>query len=157
MKAGIRAFWQDRTPRERVLMALAAAVLAAALIHTALWQPLSDQRGALHAAIADHAAAEQYLVQGGVVQAAPAFPDPAANQPLATRLTQSAQGLGLTVRRLDPAGPGAADVTLDEAPFDLVMAWLIELERDRGLDLLAFTLTRRPAPGAVAATVSVGE
>lgn len=157
MIARARAFWQDRTPRERVLMALAAAILAAALIHAALWQPLSDRRGALHAAIAAHAAAHAYLAEGGVVQAAPAFPDPAEGQPLATRLTQSAQGLGLTVRRLDPAGPGAADVTLEEAPFDLVMAWLIELERDRGLELRAFTLTRRPAPGAVAATVSVGE
>lgn len=151
-----RAFLQDRTPRERVLLALMAAVGLGAAAHALAWQPLSARREAILAGIAAHVAAERYLTEGGTVpQPAPAR-SALSDQPLPTRLTQSAQTLGLTVRRLDPAGEGAAEVKLDEAPFDLVMAWLIALERDQGLALRAFTLQRRPAPGVVAATVSVG-
>ena len=150
-----RAFVQDRTPRERLLLALMAALGLGAAAHALVWQPLSARREALMAGIAAHAAAEHYLTQGGTIPQQ--TPDPLSDLPLPTRLTQSAEGLGLTLRRLDPAGEGAAEVTLDEAPLDLVMAWLIALERDQGLALRAFTLQRRPAPGVVAATVSVGE
>lgn len=158
MIARARSFWQDRTTRERGLLGLLGVVVAAGLANSLVWQPLAVRRSALVDAITVHAAAEQYLMQGGVVSAAPAASsDPGADQPLAVRLTGSAAALGLTVRRLDPVGAGALDVALEEAPFDAVMAWLVELERDRGLDLRSFSIQRRPAPGMVSATISIGE
>ena len=156
MIARVRGALLDRTPRERVLLVLAGVVAVGAGVHAAVWQPLAARREALLSAIAAHVAANRHLTQGGVLPIPLSETGPSSGSPLSARLADSAAALGLTVRRLDPAGDGAAEVTLEDAPFDLVMAWLIALERDQGHALRAFTIQRSPAPGVVAVTVSVG-
>ena len=78
-------------------------------------------------------------------------PDPRST---AVILTDSAATFGLTISRLQPQGTQVL-VTLEDAPFDTVLLWTQSLLQDDGLRLTQLTLTRRPAPGIVATTLTV--
>ena len=69
-------------------------------------------------------------------------------------LTDAAAAFGLTISRLQPQGAEVL-VTLEDAPFDTVLLWTQALIRDDALRLTQLTLTRRPAPGMVATTLTV--
>jgi general secretion pathway protein M len=156
--ARVWSFWGGRTPRECALMAALGAVLAAAAVVVLVWRPLAAERTALRDSIARYAAATQYLASGGAAALARADTLPAdQDAPLSVRLVDAATALGLTVRRLDPVGAAAFEVSLEDAPFDAVVAWLVALERDHGLRLAAMRMQRRPAPGVVTATVTIEE
>jgi general secretion pathway protein M len=78
-------------------------------------------------------------------------PDPRAVPAI---LTDAADTFGLKISRLQPQGNGA-QLTLEDAPFDSVLLWIEALQRDDALRLIDLTLTRRPAPGIVGATLTM--
>jgi general secretion pathway protein M len=146
-------FWTSRTPRERILIAGLALVLAIYLPLAAVWQPLQRQRTTLTGDIARyaHAATALSAIPAGSV----AYPGVAADTPLPGIITDTAAAFLLTIRRLQPT-ESAVDITLDDAPFDAVLLWIDALERDHGLRIITLTMTRRPEPGLVAATLTIG-
>lgn len=145
------AFWADRTPRERLLIALAAALAGLWALQAGLWQPLAARRAALTAEAAHLAAAAAALANG----APPALAAPAGGEALPVLVAQTAAGFGLAVRRLDPSGEGVVQVALEEAAFADVIGFLAALETEHRLVLRAVDLTRRPPPGVVAAELTV--
>ncbi len=147
------AFWAARTGRERVLLACLAIVCIAYALMVAVWQPLQRHRDTLTSDIARYtrtaAALSDATAQGAV------FATPAADTPLPAIITDTAATYQLTIRRLQPT-PNAAEVTLEDAAFDAVLLWVEALERDQGLRIVSLTMTRRPEPGLVATTLTVG-
>ena len=152
MKAVLVTMLDDRTPRERMLIAGAATLLVFWAIFAQVWQPLWASRAALEAGILR---TDQMLAR---VQRLPppanATPVAADDRPLAVIATATAQDMGLQVRRLQPQGD-AVQVVIEDAPFDFVLLWIAALERDHALRLTELTLSRRPAPGTVAATLTL--
>ena len=151
MRAAAATLMQSRTPRERGLIAAAAALLVVWAVAILVWQPLRSGRAALEE---DLLRADQMLAR---VQR---LPPPAGaapvndDRPLSVIATTSAGDMGLQVRRLQPQGD-AVQVQVEDASFDFVLLWIAALERDHGLRLSDLTLTRRPAPGSVAATLTL--
>ncbi len=136
------------TPREKLLLGAVLPIALVAAGYQFAWLPLAEARTARTAEIAAYrqltlaarAAADRPAI---VVEA----PDPT---PLATRVTQSAQDAGLTLRRLEPEGAGLR-LTLPETAFDTVVTWLASLEPDHGIRVTAAEIDRRTAPGTVTA------
>ncbi len=139
----------NRTPREKLLLASLTALTFIWLAVTQVWQPLHSLRQDIAARIPR---IERALAE---VQANPT-PQTTATDPRTTPalLTDAADTFGLTITRLQPQGTQVL-VTLEDAPFDTILLWTQSLLQEGGLRLTQLTLTRRPAPGIVATTLTV--
>lgn len=149
----IRQFWAERTPRERVLLLLLALTSAGYALIAGLWLPLQAERDRLLQTIARYDRATMQLSDIAVTGLLPA--PITADMPLPTLITTTADSYQLTVSRLLPAAD-SVEITLENARFDAVVAWLHALEQEHALRILTLNLTRRPEPGVVATTLSVG-
>lgn len=143
-------FLAMRTPRERGLL-LAVTVLALIWIgYAAVLQPLVRHNAALAEGIARRA-----IVLNQIARLPPADPDGEVagdRRPVAAILAETAQTMGLVIRRLEPEGRGTR-LVLEEASFETVILWLDLLDADHALRVSQLDLTRRPAPGMVAAAL----
>ncbi|MGC3939105.1 type II secretion system protein GspM [Roseobacter sp. EG26] len=75
-------------------------------------------------------------------------------RPIQGILTQSAEAANLLIRRMEPSGT-AMSVTLDDAPFAIVIAWLASLTQEEGLRISAVEMGRRTAPGTVSTRITL--
>jgi general secretion pathway protein M len=144
----VTALWAERTPRERVLLTGLGGIAIIWLAIAGIWQPLQSYRAALSAQIARYDRAAELLT------AAPQSVAPADTRAVPVIITESAATFQLTVRRLQPTG-NQVQVVLEDAPFDSVLLWVDALQSDHALNLKSLDLIRRPAPGVVAATMTV--
>ena len=68
----------------------------------------------------------------------------------------SAQAHGLTLNRFSPEGGGRLALSLDQVPYASLIAWLLELAEERGLQVLNLSLDRTDTPGMVRARIVLG-
>jgi len=68
--------------------------------------------------------------------------------------TAKLKKLNDSVKRVQPDGSNKARVSLESANFDIVIAWLEELERHYGVGIETITFDKREEPGLVDARVS---
>jgi general secretion pathway protein M len=142
-------WWAQRSPRERVLLAVMAAALGSYGIIAGVAQPLLAARSAALAGIARSDAA---LARLAVLPTA----SPGADErPAAAILTETAPGYGLSIRRIEAEGDGAR-LDLGDAGFAEIVLWIDELERAHALRLVAVEMERRPTPGVVGARLTFG-
>ena len=151
MRAAVATAMDGRTPRERLLIAAVGALLLVWAAFAMVWQPLLAHRATLEA---DILRTDQLLARVRRLPPSSGTAPVTDDRPLSVIATTTAGDIGLEVRRLQPQGD-AVQVVVDEAPFDFVLLWIAALERDHGLRLTDLTLTRRPAPGTVAATLTL--
>ncbi len=141
------------TPRERWLI-LGALPLGLLLIGWIwVWQPLQREREALRARIAD-ALTVQAVLDRYPAEATPLAARSVPEGPISARVTRSAQAAGIDLARLEPRG-AALTALVDETPFDAVVDWIGQMERNEGLRLTRIEIDRRPTPGAVSARLDL--
>ena len=145
----IARFLAAKSPREKLLMAALGGLILLWLAITQVWAPLQRLRQDFAAriprierALAQVQAAPETLAVASDTRATPAI------------ITDAADTFGLRISRLQPLGSGA-QLTLDDAPFETVLLWIEALQREDALRLVDLTLTRRPAPGVVGATLTL--
>jgi general secretion pathway protein M len=68
----------------------------------------------------------------------------------------SAQAHGLTLNRFSPEGGGRLALSLDQAAYASLIAWLLELAEERGLQVLNLSIDRTDTPGMVRARIVLG-
>ena len=144
----------NRNPRERQLLALMGGLFLIWAGIALVWQPLRAKNAGLEASIQR---TDQWL------QRLSRLPSPTQgstktisdSEPLSTLITTTGDDFGLSVRRLQPQG-NTVQAVLEDAPFDAVLLWIAAMEQDHAVQLVDLTLTRRPAAGSVAATLTVG-
>lgn len=136
----LSAAWQARTPRERQMLALMFAALAAFLYWFALAAPLRAWANAAQTRHVD--AVSQQAATLRVVDALAALPAASspAPRPRAETLAESARALGITVREANDEADGQARLALGPAAPDLVFAW-IEQQRLAGAGPRGVTLS----------------
>ncbi|MFN3312248.1 MAG: type II secretion system protein GspM [Hyphomonas sp.] len=138
-------WWMTRTPREKLLVGLAAAILAGALFYQFLLVPASARKTA---AIADQERAVQTLArldriarlnaEGAAIRPAAAGSDV---DTLRRTAVASAAEHGLTVTDSRLAAPGTFQIDLSRADPVSFFAWISRLETAQGLSVLATSLT----------------
>ncbi len=149
MLSSARQWLDERTPRERYLLAGLGVMATIWIAYAGVWQPLQSREAMLLAQISRHDSAIAMLRAAPVTQAEPVVSD---NRPVPVIVTETAADFALTIRRLEPEGNGAR-VILDEVAFEDVVFWLDLLEQRHGMRVASIEMTRRPAPGIVAATL----
>lgn len=130
MMAVFTLWWNDRTPRERVLLAIMAMLLAAVLIWLLVLRPLTVARE--QAIVGASAAAVRRTEAQNLVAAIRARP--AANgAPVLDTLTRRLAEAGLQPSRLEAQGPGQAVLEIAAVNGRLLLGWASGLEANDGL------------------------
>jgi len=145
------AWWSTLSPRERVLVAIFGALLAIVLLVFGVVKPLQAARADAIADIRTYETLTARIRAAGTLGARPAPRRQGTPQQVAAA---SAQGFGLAAA--PEAIPGGVRVTLADAPYDSLMAWLADLAATSDLRVRRLSIERRPTPGSVAATVDLG-
>jgi type II secretory pathway component PulM len=138
------------SPRERLLVAVAATIIAGLVFYAAV-KPLLDFRSA---AVARQAAeyADLLWMEDNREAAALSIPaDGMGSQALST-INAVASGIGLKLRRIQPEGEGFS-VQVDGQPFNTVVQFTHTIER-RGLEIASASIDLQDA-GFVTARFSV--
>ncbi len=141
------------SPREKILILLVLPLALLFAFHRFGWVPLNDARHTARAEIATYRALIEATKNRFSQPVVIATPKPAAT-PLATRITRSADVAGVLVRRLEPEG-AIVRVSLADAQYDVVLAWIAEMEAEDGVALVALEMDRRTTPGMVATRLTV--
>jgi general secretion pathway protein M len=122
-------------PRERLILGTGAAAAVAIVIWGFVWRPLIEATADLR----DDVSAKRQLVVD--LQRAEALGDDGgasrapASQSLLLLVESTAQSVGLagSLTRTRPDGPNAINVSFQNAPFDGLETWLIDLEATHGV------------------------
>jgi len=149
----LRASWEARTPRERLVLAGGAAALATLLLYQFAWSPLAAERERLRNSIpplrvqaaqfADHASEAEQL-RGSVNGRDRAGTPSQKLQALAER-----HGMRGRIKSITESPDGRMQVIVQPAPYEAVVRWLGEVSLDGALAVEAVEMKRTGAPGVV--------
>ena len=157
MKAALRRLWQSRAPRERMVIAVLAAVLGAALY---LWllHSADRARGQLRASVAtlrtQAALLEQHAAEYRRLQAMPA---PAASPTDLRTLVQGqadAAHLSGALTRIDAPDADHVRLTFGAVSFADWLGWVAALQAQQ-LRLESARVEALSAPGMVSVTATL--
>lgn len=123
--------WSALQSRERLALGLLALFVLLALLYLLLWQPARQGVTAARSAYEQERALHAYLqAQAPLARSLASKPqaslDPARLQGL---VTASAAEQGLAIVRVDSDSDGSLQVSLQPAPFDLLLRWFSQLEQ----------------------------
>lgn len=145
----------ELTPREKLLIGLAAGVLSVTAIWLYVWQPLSERYSAQQDRIARYASILN-IVERAPETAAQAMPACTRTGALAPRVVESAEAAGIVLARLDPQG-GALRVTVADSAYDAAIDWIAELEARSCVRATSVQMSRLTAPGQVTLRITLQE
>jgi general secretion pathway protein M len=142
----MKAWFQNLQPRERLILlgGVAAVVLIAAWFGV---MRLHAQTEVLRDAVAAKQRMLIDLTRVGTRAAAPA--NPQGNQTLVVVIDGTARehGIALTTRR--PDGPDGVQVAFSNVPFDMLLEWLVALEKQSSVAVETASFTTAKQKGIV--------
>lgn len=153
--------WFDNLRRQEQLMLLAGALAVTAYV-VFVWvlapmstriERLQQQNAAAAATLAEvRSLAEEFQRLSGSGQAAMA-----SRGNLTQVIDSTIKSNQLVMTRFQPSSSGDAQVRLENAAFDNVVAWLNELEVANGVQIKDLSLTPGAASGLVNVSVRLGQ
>ena len=154
----LRQRFEELAPRERRLVYLAAGFVAAAAIYLIVVLPIQaySARAATRVAkkTADLAWMQQVAPQ---VMAAGATGGGGSGESLVVLVDRSAReaGLGASVRDQSPNGDNGLRLRLEGAQFDVLVAWLVNLQQQHSVTVDSANVDAATAPGLVNASLTL--
>jgi general secretion pathway protein M len=152
----MKAWFYGLQMRERWIVILGAAIAVAIILWGFVVRPLRAELTTLRAAVDTK---QRLLVDAARVEVA--LPESVAgnrqgaDQTLYVIIGNTASSYGLGQPRARQNGPSGVDVTLQNVPFDGLVAWLIALQGTYGVDVETFSFTNAREPGLVNGQVSL--
>ncbi|RYY29440.1 MAG: type II secretion system protein M [Sphingomonadales bacterium] len=154
LEAGLTRFdawWSNLSRRERILVGTMTTLLAAVVLIFGVIKPLQSARAAALADIRTYETLNARILAAGTLTRTPAVRR--QGDPLKVA-SDSAAALGLVAA---PAAiPGGVRVTVSDANYDNLMAWLADLVATSDLRATRVSIQRGKAPGRVSAVVDFG-
>ena len=134
MMALFLPWWRDRSPREQVLLAIMAVMLASVILWLGVLRPLA---GAGDRAAVRHATAVSTLGEvrslTGAIRAAEARRRPGNDTPPLERVRASASAAGLTLDTLERNGAGEVNARIAAIKPAPLLRWIADLEVRDGI------------------------
>jgi type II secretory pathway component PulM len=144
----MKAWFENLQPRERlILLGGVAAVLVIAVWFGVM--RLHAQTEVLRDSVA---AKQRMLVDLGRVGGRPAAPAAGAqgnNQTLVVVIDGSAREHGIVLSTRRPDGPDGVQVAFSNVPFDMLIEWLVALEKQSSVGVEAASFTTAKQKGIV--------
>lgn len=147
------ALWRGLQPRERLLVGGAGAFILVVLVYALLWSPLQTSLAQMRAAVPkEHEQLAWMRAQATQAQRMRAgAPSGMATGGLLSFIEQSAQAYGVKsgLKRVEPDGANGARVALDGVPFNSLLGWLANLQKQGAVRVENATVEPQPASGIV--------
>ena len=157
MKAALRRLWQSRAPRERMVIAVLAAVLGAAL-YVWLLHSADRARGQLRASVAtlrtQAALLEQHAAEYQRLQAMPAPTASATDLRALVQAQADAARLSGALTRIDAPDADHVRLTFGAVSFADWLEWVAALQAQQ-LRLESARVEALSAPGVVSVTATL--
>jgi general secretion pathway protein M len=152
--------WLDGlAPRERNLVYVAAAMLGIAIVYFAVVLPVTSAARHREARIAQKTSDLAWMRQVApqVMAAAAAGSGAASDESLVVLVDRTAResGIGSSIRDQTPSGQNGLQLRIEGAPFDLLMAWLANLQQQHGVRVDGAIIGASSAPGLVNANLTL--
>jgi len=141
------------SPRERIMVSVAAAFLMIAIIWLAILQPLYTNK-----AKAEKRVSDKMLLLGDLQQAAANLTPGTAGKPVqgldqslvvVIDRTTRLRNLSSYLKRNQPDGNNSVRLRLENAPFNDVVVWLSELQTGYGLTASSASFDLAGPPGRI--------
>lgn len=163
----MKAWWDQRNQRERLLLSGAAILVTLLLCYALLWLPFQDDLSSLRQRVTQQrselvrmqqiAAEIRYLEQRArATVATPAgrsgtTATTATSPSLPTLVDQTARaaGLGKALKRVEPQSADTLQIQFEQAGFDTMLGWLDRLLQDHGIVIVNIIVSRQDKPGTV--------
>ncbi|MGN8157417.1 type II secretion system protein GspM [Salinisphaera sp. RV14] len=161
--SALRAWFQGLAPRERIMVAAAAAVVAVAIFYYGLWHPLNSALANAREQVTAESNQARWMLgirnEAKLLRASSQHSEPKGrDQSLLSIVdaTSRAHNLGGAVSHIQPKNNDEALVTLDKANFNHMLYWLKTLQSDYGVVASEATISRAEgAPGRVEARLTL--
>jgi general secretion pathway protein M len=145
------AWWSGLSRREQMLVGVLGVLLALAVLVYGVVKPLQAARADALADIRTYETLSARIRAAGTLTTTRA---PRRQGPPAQVASSSAGAFGLVVT--PEAIPGGVRVTIADASYDSLMAWLADLSGTSDLRVRRLSIQRRPTAGRVSASVDLG-
>ncbi|MDX1562630.1 MAG: type II secretion system protein GspM [Gammaproteobacteria bacterium] len=148
----IERFRQLETREQAIL--LSGIVIATLLIcWQFIWVPLHAGTAELDEAVDDKSRLVVDLQRASGLQSTAAVPAGDPSQTLMLLVEQTSRPLGLALSRTRMDGNDVINVSFQDAPFHLLVAWLTELEQVYGVTVVSASVADARSPGLVTGQV----
>jgi general secretion pathway protein M len=152
----MRAWFDALQPRERWILVIGAVIALAIALWAGAVRPLRTESATLRTGLESK---QRLLLDLGRLDRAPSGNDrggkKGADQTLVVVVDSTAQAHGLRISRSRPNGPSGVDLTLQAVPFDVLVAWLITLHGNYGVEVESASLSTARQQGLVNGQVSL--
>ena len=153
----------ERSPRERLVLALAAGLIGILIVYALFWQPLQKKGDALAKGIVRQQALKQWLEASRqeVIrlrqQQSPANTRTGDGRSLLAIVDQTARqaGLGGQLRRVAPDGKEGVRLRFEAVPFDKFIQWLEDLLSSQNIAIESTAIDNRDETGLVDVRLSL--
>ena len=146
-------WWRTKAGHERLIYAVLAAVVTAALLWIAAWRPLVDWHAQEMRRLDNAQRLLEWMTLNEERARAAAKGEGQRNEAgtgsILPAITQAAEAAGIRLARLQPESGGAVSVSLEQQPFDQVVAWLANLSDGNGVRVVQASLDAHRAPGFI--------
>ncbi len=153
----IQQFLAERSPRERLVLAIAATVITFLLVYALFWLPLQHKGEALEKSIVRQQALLQWLQNTRQEVLRLRQQTPSATRPgndgrsLLAIVDQTARrdGLAAHLRRVAPNGKDGVRLRFEAVPFDKFIDWLEGLLSGHAIVIESTSIDKRDGSGIV--------
>lgn len=151
--------WFNNLPkRERILLMVAAALIALFVIVNGVYKPILDKKQRLisanEATAKDIAWAKQTGDEIRQLRGQSTAPS-SGRMSLSQMADQAAARHKLRIARFQPSGDSEAQIWLEKVEYKKVLAWLDQLESDYGLTIKAAAINSANVSGFVTARIRI--
>jgi type II secretory pathway component PulM len=164
----VNQWWQQRADREKWFLSWGAAATLLALSWALVWQPLTQQQKTLQSRVTAQQQTLAKLLQAQelrsnagsraslqVASNGTAGSDRDVSLSIVVDRGMRMAGLAAAIRSIQPVGDTSVTVTLEQASFDRLVAWLEQTATEQGVSINEANVDRGVSQGAVNARLTL--
>ncbi|WP_137937203.1 type II secretion system protein GspM [Chitinivorax sp. B] len=148
MKEQIQLFWQQREPRERMILMVGGIVLVIALLIALVWDPILAERKRMSRMVPRM---QQDLVElKSVVESVKGAPSKVSQQPVQTAVDTALRAAGMTDIQVT-GNASQANVVIKQTTFEAMTTALGRLYSEQGIEVTTLQVDALQEPGQIKA------
>lgn len=143
--------FQQLAPREQLIVVIGSLLAIAIIGWSFIWSPLRDGVAERTENVDMRASQVVDLRRAAALDAATGNAAGAAidGSSLVILVDQTSRPMGLGFPRSSPDGTNAINITFRDERFDVLLEWIIDLERTHGVGVVSASFTQGAGPGLV--------
>jgi len=140
----VKEFWNDRSPRERILLLIAAGLFAVGMVYYLVASPLGQWRSAMERdkemATQTYSMIVEAASKGADANAR--VPGAVSSEPIRNTLIQTARANAITLNFVNRRPNGDVEANVDAVEAAVLYRWLRQLEESSAIKAISADIAR---------------